>query len=362
MNIVSIDKQFKKLELIEDYINFRFEPKSEAVKDLKRHIFYEDLKNDFVNEVNTFGFSPYIQQASDVQRKNKVIMGYKENLMNDGFLNYVRKGNQRTHNSNIVDYKLNQEDIKAKLKDRMQGGIHKNKFCKIKKIELITDEKEADKIRNDNFLQKALENLAKTKINMSEDSNLFLNDKARKDSSNDKENLSEYEKFKIDFINNLQFKVHLNPFISYSDYRQPNPMVMKFEKFFKKKSIGQGGIKKMVGLYKNKDILNTLKVSESHQQDLQKNQLGEIQRDSVNLKNALKIFSQKRESVFKRLSKFVDKSSAINMKSIKNDANILLKDIPRRSSNFNQEQYFDIIDSSPNSLFKKIEFQKKVVI
>lgn len=60
MNLFYIDKEFKRINLLEEYITFKFEPRSKF-KEGKRHIYYDDLKNDFVEEVNAYGFSPFIQ-------------------------------------------------------------------------------------------------------------------------------------------------------------------------------------------------------------------------------------------------------------------------------------------------------------
>jgi len=60
MNLVLLDKAFSKLKSVEDYDYHKYEPKSKNLK-APRHIYYKDLKNDFIEELNTYGFSPYIQ-------------------------------------------------------------------------------------------------------------------------------------------------------------------------------------------------------------------------------------------------------------------------------------------------------------
>ena len=90
MNLLLIDKKFKKLNLIEEFINYKFEPRSQNLKG-KRHIYYNDLKFDFVDEINAYGFSPFIQETYDVQRRDKNIMMFKTNYLNQGLLNYVKK-------------------------------------------------------------------------------------------------------------------------------------------------------------------------------------------------------------------------------------------------------------------------------
>ena len=62
MNLIFIDREFKRLETLEEYIDYEYEPKSK-LKIGKRNIYYLDLKNDFVDEVSTYGFSPFILEG-----------------------------------------------------------------------------------------------------------------------------------------------------------------------------------------------------------------------------------------------------------------------------------------------------------
>jgi hypothetical protein len=63
MNLFFIDKEFKKLNALEDYITFKYEPRS-RFKRGNKHIYYDDLKRDFVDEINAYGFSPFIQSIT----------------------------------------------------------------------------------------------------------------------------------------------------------------------------------------------------------------------------------------------------------------------------------------------------------
>ena len=60
MNLLLIDKEYKKLRKIEEYITFKFESRSK-IKIGKRHLHHKDLKSDFEEEVNAYGFSPLIK-------------------------------------------------------------------------------------------------------------------------------------------------------------------------------------------------------------------------------------------------------------------------------------------------------------
>lgn len=67
MNLFFIDKEFKKLNVLEEYITFKYEPRSK-IKKGRRHIYYKDLKNDFVEELNAYGFSPFIQSNYSLKK------------------------------------------------------------------------------------------------------------------------------------------------------------------------------------------------------------------------------------------------------------------------------------------------------
>jgi len=59
MNINIIDKKFRELNKVEDYLHAKFEPRV-SNSEVKRHLYFKEIKNDFVEELNTYGFSPFI--------------------------------------------------------------------------------------------------------------------------------------------------------------------------------------------------------------------------------------------------------------------------------------------------------------
>ena len=60
-------------------INYEFEPHFEKEDDTwKRHLFFFELKKDFIKDVTEFGFCPYIQKPCSEQRKDKNIMRFKK--------------------------------------------------------------------------------------------------------------------------------------------------------------------------------------------------------------------------------------------------------------------------------------------
>jgi hypothetical protein len=74
-----INKAFDYLEEEEKKINYEYEPHFEKEDDTwKRHLFFFELKKDFIKDVTEFGFCPYIQKPCREQRNDKNIMRFQK--------------------------------------------------------------------------------------------------------------------------------------------------------------------------------------------------------------------------------------------------------------------------------------------
>jgi hypothetical protein len=409
MNLIHIDKEFKRLDKIEVYINQKFEPRSKGKHDVKKHIYYDDLEADFVAEVNAYGFSPYIQQSSDLQRRDKDIMRYKTNFINDGLINYVKKRNKDS--KGVVNYKLNEGPLtairrKSGLKSAMLRSSVESQRAKTGKSQPTPNEE-----TKNNFLQKALEDLARNKMNNDDEYN-FLNEikkekqleknkdrdsiKLKKDNSqknfrntiqvlNEENKENEKSLKKLSFINSLKYKVRNNPMISLSNFSQPDPQKLNYERFFnnahliraKTPSDTRSEFKKLVGLMKNKEVLKSLRKVREDKGINRKSMLtqndNEVDRDNVNVNPSFKVFNQRssKMSVFKKLyrqsmiknnvfgigellnknksEKKIEKKASVI--SVKNSGPIFYKD---KNKNYEiDEGVFKIIDASPYNLILK---------
>ena len=185
MNLHFIGKEFERLERLEDFINYQYEPKSNK-RFGKRNIYFEDLKLDFINEVNTYGFSPFILKNFGEQRDDPNIMRYMTKAFNHGLTNYVKLKTQAIthHSKNEIKKYISQKKKKLKL-------IKKPKKMKkiISSIYLIkkNEEKKIEEVR-ENFLQKALQGMGGHKLNISMDE-----EEDNKDKEKEKENKNEEE-------------------------------------------------------------------------------------------------------------------------------------------------------------------------
>ena len=107
MNINWIEHEYGHLKLIENDINYQFEPPfTRKVKSQKRNINFGDLKEVFIDELATFGFSPFIHRSYASQNHDKNITKYKKKKFNYGLYNYVKK----KYGKNVINHNLNRHN------------------------------------------------------------------------------------------------------------------------------------------------------------------------------------------------------------------------------------------------------------
>lgn len=261
MNLNFINKEFDRLNTLQECIDYQFEPKSKNIGG-KRNIYYEDLKHDFVNEVNTFGFSPFILENFEKQRKNPNVMKHMNKKFNHGLTNYVRKQNQQVKYKEQV--RLLQEKKKKENLNKQQSSLH------LKRKEAVKTTKK------ETFLRKALENLAHNKLNISNEEDLLFEENKDDEISNDNLNnknektedmqkrLVEANKKKIveqlreKYFQSIRDQPDSLPKITIAEFEKPSALKVNFENLFvKKNKKGQENEKKIVALSKNKEYLFT---------------------------------------------------------------------------------------------------------
>lgn len=123
MNILRVNKQFDKIKKFEKQINYKYEPRIQKEDpNWRRHMFYKELKDEFIKEVSSYGFSPYIDQPYDLQKKDRNIMKFKKRNYNYGLTNYVRKKNYKQIRSVSADITK-----KIKAKNNTEKGTYLSK-------------------------------------------------------------------------------------------------------------------------------------------------------------------------------------------------------------------------------------------
>jgi len=200
MNLFLINKEFEKLSKIDNYINYKFEPRYK-IKNCNRHIYFNDLKKDFEDEINTYGFSPFIQDTYINQKKDKNIMSYKTHYTNKGLTNYVKKKNHLTKEKENI----NRPIINVRTSRSLKKTNEENLFNVLKNVDSI------DK-RDENFLKKALDNLSKNRMNTSSVGFQFTDDEEQQSS---KKNYGETSKLN----QNYRIKNSKSSFLDYIGLR-----------------------------------------------------------------------------------------------------------------------------------------------
>ena len=173
MNINFIGKEFEKLAEIDKYINYEFEPKAN-LKYGKRNIYYDELKHEFINDVNAYGFSPYILQSFMEQRENPNIKRFMKKKFNYGYTNYIKI---RTKNVFPFSTRLNK-----KIKFKNTNEDKKEILKLIPDFFLVKKEKYKNSENNEkgNFLKKVLNQMGGHKLNIS----MGEDDEKNKDENN----------------------------------------------------------------------------------------------------------------------------------------------------------------------------------
>ena len=262
MNLIFIDREFKRLETLEEYIDYEYEPKSK-LKMGKRNIYYLDLKNDFVDEVSTYGFSPFILENFEKQRKNPNIMKYMNKKFNHGLTNYVKRQNQGVMSPRAIK---KQEKKKKKVSSKPKDAVQQEDQLYLKR------KNTKHQTKKEFFLQKALKNLANNKLNLSSDEDrVFEGEKEEIGKASTQIEKTEdiqkkiVEATKAKLMEQLREKYYKSiqetlPAVSISQFDKPDALKINFEKNFKlKNKLAEGTNKKIVALSKNKDYLLTTK-------------------------------------------------------------------------------------------------------
>lgn len=143
MNMSIVCNKWDKLKSIENFINYKYEP--HAVKFMKkwhRHIYFKDFKNEFIKELTTYGFSPFVHEDYLSQRRNPNIMKYKPQNFNYGLINYMHKKNIR--NFDLLD------EIDEEEEEKEQKGITTKRI----KMTPYINEEEKQKIKRSASVKK----------------------------------------------------------------------------------------------------------------------------------------------------------------------------------------------------------------
>ena len=195
-SIKILDKAFDYIYEEEKKLNYEYDPRNNNKEDdtWKRHLFFFELKKDFIKDVGEFGFCPYIKQPYDEQRKDKKILKYLKpgnvsrtdyikNLYKKITINNINKKNQKSLSSKRIRYTL-----AKKNKNKSAKVINYNKLNNRNTfLSSIYNKINKTKKENNNLkLNKDLNNI-NLKSNIENNDNITY----RKNKNEDKQNKSD---------------------------------------------------------------------------------------------------------------------------------------------------------------------------
>ena len=255
-NLEAILSAFHVLNKRNEKLNYFYEPRfKRKSKDWKRCYIINELENDFKKDVMNYGFSPYIENEFNEQKKDRNIMKYFY-VEKYNFSNYIKKMNYLIHNKSKVKENKNQNFI-DKVNNSYQYKSMKDKknFPKIApktsqnlSVSNIlkerdyhsksnpTDLKSLSKIVKFNRDNLAEENkMGKKKLNNNDNDSSFNYDE---ESTN--KNFEEINNFEN---NNLNIDRDKNIMIINNDYIKPYKQRKKFQLFNKNMKVQKIKIK-----------------------------------------------------------------------------------------------------------------------
>ncbi len=332
MNLNFIGQEFDRLHKLEDYINYEYEPKSNK-RIGKRNIYYEDIKLDFINEVNTYGFSPFILKNFTDQRDDPNIMRFMTKKFNHGLTNYVRLETRAIAHHTSKDIK------KYLFRKKHKKQIKKNKS---KKKEIYSNiflvRKNEDKKKNEvkeNFLQKALYEVGGNKLNISmEEEEEQVNKEKENEEKNKLGNTKNSNQDELDIIKKNELSENQKEFIlkekELLEKKQDEKNIELLKKYMGinrgKHAIGKNELQHLPNLFNSNDAKkSTLKLVFQNKgynsKTINLDDLNNKNKKILSLSKNKELLGDKREYIFKRLFSSTNTKSGkkLNINNNQND-------------------------------------------
>ena len=352
MNLNFVGKEFDRLARLEDFINYEYEPKSNK-RAGKRNIYFDDIKLDFISEVNTYGFSPFILKNYSDQRDDPNIMRFMTKKFNHGLTNYVKLGTRTIshHTSQEIKKYISKKKKNKKVKKKKE--LYSNVFL-VKKNE----EKKKDEIK-ENFLQKALFNVGGHKLNLS------MDDEEEKEKEKEGKKDKEKKTLSKNIVNNDTSIIKKKEIST-----DQKDLIVKEKELLEKKQeekniellkqyigitrgkyvIGKNDMQNLPNLFSSNDAVkkNTLKIIFQNKGENNKAlslninkdmNNGEFNKRILTLSKNKELLGDKREYIFKRIfTPNIDKINSSNEKDKFDNRNFLKNDNRTNYKKFNDKK------------------------
>jgi hypothetical protein len=71
MNLRLIEKRFQHLDVQANYLNYKYNPKSQKISGLSQHAYLDELKTDHQSDLRVFGQDPFQMKQPDPEKLRK---------------------------------------------------------------------------------------------------------------------------------------------------------------------------------------------------------------------------------------------------------------------------------------------------
>ena len=212
MNLNTLLRGLQRLNELDNYVNYEFEPKTNTFNKFgKRNTYFDEMKQEFINDLNTFGFSPYILRTYKDQRRDPHIKKFIRKKFNYGYTNYVKI---RPRNDYIFSPRFHRKK-KYRLKNR-------DNSLKIVPDKLSTNKEKTKKEKpedNDNFLKKKFQEMGGHKFVIS-----FEEEKKISDNNINDNNTTNNKLKKRNAVHNIDL---VNDILKYKENKESSQSSIK---------------------------------------------------------------------------------------------------------------------------------------
>ena len=212
MNLNTLLRGLERLNVLDNYVNYEFEPKTNTFNKFgKRNTYFDEMKQEFINDINTFGFSPYILRTYKDQRRDPNIKKFIRKKFNYGYTNYVKI---RPRNDYIFSPRFHRKKkYKMKIRDNS---------LKIVSDKLSTNKEKNKKEKseyNDNFLKKKFQEMGGHKFVIS-----FEEEKKISNNNINDNNTNNTKLKKRNAVHNIEL---VNDILKYKDKKESSQSSIK---------------------------------------------------------------------------------------------------------------------------------------
>ena len=170
-----IIKDYENLLNYENKINYCFKPFINNInnnKNWKRYYDFKEIENDFISEISSFGFSPFLNSTFIEQRNNKNIFKFYNENIEYGLLNFIKR-RFKINKRKSFDFKINRKNNFNNYDKNLKKSKSINNFIKKKNKNFSVNKEKDDEEEKNNYLFSIMKKMNKDNKNDLENKNNF---------------------------------------------------------------------------------------------------------------------------------------------------------------------------------------------